>query len=85
MTVTREAVAPREPFATSHSVGRWASGWHGSPRSWTTLRREDPAAERERVLQYDAVEAIRRTGVLGLRVPASSAARVARCAMCCPW
>jgi alkylation response protein AidB-like acyl-CoA dehydrogenase len=33
------------------------------------LRAADPAAERDRVLQYDAVEALRRTGVLNLRVP----------------
>ncbi|KRE28378.1 acyl-CoA dehydrogenase [Mycobacterium sp. Soil538] len=33
------------------------------------LRAADPAAERERVLQYDAVDEIRRTGVLSLRVP----------------
>jgi alkylation response protein AidB-like acyl-CoA dehydrogenase len=34
-----------------------------------TLRRNDAAAERDRVLQYDAVEDLRKTGVLGLRVP----------------
>ena len=34
-----------------------------------SLRRDDPAAERDRVLQYEAVDAIRQTGVLGLRVP----------------
>ncbi|KGI68947.1 acyl-CoA dehydrogenase family protein [Mycolicibacterium rufum] len=33
------------------------------------LRAVDPVAERERVLQYDAVDEIRRTGVLSLRVP----------------
>ncbi len=33
------------------------------------LRGEDPAAERERVLQHDAVAELRRTGVLALRVP----------------
>jgi alkylation response protein AidB-like acyl-CoA dehydrogenase len=33
------------------------------------LRRQDAAAERDRVLQYDAVEELRRTGVLSLRVP----------------
>jgi alkylation response protein AidB-like acyl-CoA dehydrogenase len=33
------------------------------------LRRDDPSAERERVLQHGAVESIRRTGLLGLRVP----------------
>ena len=34
------------------------------------LRRNDAAAERDRVLQYDAVERLRRAGLLGLRVPA---------------
>ncbi len=34
------------------------------------LRGADAAAERERVLQYDAVHALRGTGVLSLRVPA---------------
>ena len=33
------------------------------------LRRADAEAERDRVLQYWAVERLRRTGVLGLRVP----------------
>jgi alkylation response protein AidB-like acyl-CoA dehydrogenase len=33
------------------------------------LRRDDPASERDRILQYDAIEALRRTGVLSLRVP----------------
>ena len=33
------------------------------------LRETDAAAERDRVLQYDAVAAIRETGALALRVP----------------
>jgi alkylation response protein AidB-like acyl-CoA dehydrogenase len=33
------------------------------------LRHDDAAAERDRVLQYDAVEQLRQAGVLGLRVP----------------
>jgi alkylation response protein AidB-like acyl-CoA dehydrogenase len=33
------------------------------------LRQSDAEAERDRVLQYSAVERLRRTGVLGLRVP----------------
>jgi alkylation response protein AidB-like acyl-CoA dehydrogenase len=33
------------------------------------LRQVDAEAERDRVLQYSAVERLRRTGVLGLRVP----------------
>lgn len=35
-----------------------------------SLRDRDAATERDRALQYDAVEALRRTGVLSLRVPA---------------
>ena len=34
-----------------------------------TLRAEDPSAERERVLQHDAVAELRRIGILTLRVP----------------
>lgn len=34
-----------------------------------SLRREDAAAERDRVLQYGAVAELREAGVLGLRVP----------------
>jgi alkylation response protein AidB-like acyl-CoA dehydrogenase len=33
------------------------------------LRADDPAAERDRVLQYDAIRALRATGVLNVRVP----------------
>jgi alkylation response protein AidB-like acyl-CoA dehydrogenase len=39
------------------------------PEIVSTLRSADPAAERDRVLQYEAVETIRRSGVLSLRVP----------------
>lgn len=39
------------------------------PEVVAELRRADPDAERERVLQYWAIERLRRTGVLGLRVP----------------
>ena len=70
MTVTREAVAPREPFATEPLGGSVGERLARLADVVDNLRREDPAAERERVLQYDAVEAIRRTGVLALRVPA---------------
>ncbi len=33
------------------------------------LRADDPVAERDRVLQYDAIRALRATGVLNVRVP----------------
>ena len=39
------------------------------PELVAELRRVDAEAERDRVLQYWAVERLRRTGVLGLRVP----------------
>jgi alkylation response protein AidB-like acyl-CoA dehydrogenase len=41
------------------------------PEIVAELRRNDAAAEQRRVLQYGAVESIRRTGLLGLRVPTS--------------
>lgn len=70
MTVTREPVAPRKPFATEPLGGSVAERLARLSEVVATLRDEDPAAEQGRVLQYDAVEAIRRTGVLTLRVPA---------------
>jgi alkylation response protein AidB-like acyl-CoA dehydrogenase len=69
MTVTREAVAPREPFTTEPLGGTVDERLTRLTEVVATLRRDDPAAERDRVLQYDAVEAIRRTGALALRVP----------------
>lgn len=69
MTVTREPVAPRTPFSTQPLGGSVDERLARLTNVVATLRREDPAAERERVLQYGAVEAIRRTGVLALRVP----------------
>ncbi len=70
MTVTREPVAPREPFATEPLGGSVDERLTRLTEVVASLRRDDPAAERDRVLQYDGVEAIRRTGVLALRVPA---------------
>jgi alkylation response protein AidB-like acyl-CoA dehydrogenase len=69
MTVTRDAVAPRRPFADDPLAGTVGERLARLPEVVATLRRDDPAAERDRILQYDAVEAIRRTGVLSLRVP----------------
>ena len=70
MTVTHEAVAPRKPFTTRPLGGSVDERLARLPEIVASLRHDDPAAERDRVLQYDAVEAIRRAGVLGLRVPA---------------
>ena len=69
MTVTREAVSPRNPFSGEPLAGSVAERLARLPDIVAALRRDDPAAERDRVLQYEAVEAIRQTGVLGLRVP----------------
>jgi alkylation response protein AidB-like acyl-CoA dehydrogenase len=69
MTVTRDAVAPRAAFSTEPLGGSVDERLARLPEIVASLRREDPAAERDRVLQYDAVEAIRRSGVLALRVP----------------
>ncbi len=69
MTVTREAVAPRNPFADEPRGGSVDERLARLPEVVAMLRREDPAAERDRVLQYEAVGLLRRTGVLNLRVP----------------
>jgi len=69
MTVTRDAVAPRGPFSTNPLGGSVGERLARLSEVVASLRREDPAAERNRVLQYEAVEAIRQTGVLALRVP----------------
>jgi len=62
-------VAPRAPFVDEPLEGSVAERLARLPEVVAALRREDPAAERNRVLQYDAVAALRRTGVLDLRVP----------------
>jgi alkylation response protein AidB-like acyl-CoA dehydrogenase len=72
MTLTAHisgAVAAREPFATESLGGSTTQRLARLRDVVEALRHDDPAAERDRVLQYDAVEAIRRTGVLSLRVP----------------
>jgi alkylation response protein AidB-like acyl-CoA dehydrogenase len=69
MTITREPVSPRKPFAGEPLGGTVDERLARLPDVVAALRRDDPAAERDRVLQYDGVEAIRRTGVLELRVP----------------
>ena len=70
MTITREPVVPRRPFAVEPLGGTVAERLARLADVVASLREDDPAAERDRVLQYDAVEAIRATGVLALRVPA---------------
>ncbi|WP_099250328.1 acyl-CoA dehydrogenase family protein [Mycobacterium sp. shizuoka-1] len=62
--------APRPGFTSDPLAGSPAERLDRLDEVVDGLRSTDPAAERDRVLQYDAVEAIRRTGVLTLRVPA---------------
>jgi alkylation response protein AidB-like acyl-CoA dehydrogenase len=69
MTVTREPVAPRKPFTRQPLGGSVSERLARLPDVVAALRRDDPAAEQNRVLQYEGVEALRQTGVLGLRVP----------------
>jgi alkylation response protein AidB-like acyl-CoA dehydrogenase len=69
MSVTRDPVAPRKPFTSEPLGGSVADRLARLPEVVAALRRDDPAAEQNRVLQYDGVEALRHTGVLGLRVP----------------
>jgi alkylation response protein AidB-like acyl-CoA dehydrogenase len=69
MTVTREPVSPREPFTTEPLGGSVDERLTRLAEVVESLRSDDPAAERDRVLQYEAVGAIRRTGALALRVP----------------
>lgn len=69
MTVTREPVASRAPFPSEPLGGSVDERLARLTDVVAALRRDDPTAERERVLQYDAVEAIRQTGVFALRVP----------------
>jgi len=70
MTATSEPVLARKPFSRRPLDGSVDERLARLPEIVASLRRDDPAAERERVLQYEAVESIRATGVLGLRVPA---------------
>jgi alkylation response protein AidB-like acyl-CoA dehydrogenase len=65
-----DAVAARPPFHTDPLGGTVSDRLARLPDVVDALRRDDAVAERNRVLQYDAVEELRRTGVLGLRVPA---------------
>ncbi|MDT5048925.1 MAG: hypothetical protein QOG75_4823, partial [Mycobacterium sp.] len=69
MTVTREPVLPRKPFTGEPLGGSVDERLARLPEVVAALRRDDPSAERDRVLQYKAVELLRHTGALGLRVP----------------
>ncbi|GFG50872.1 acyl-CoA dehydrogenase [Mycolicibacterium agri] len=69
MTRTRQPVAPRKPFNSNPLGGSVDERLARLSEVVAALRRDDPAAERERILQYEAVGTIRQAGVLGLRVP----------------
>lgn len=72
MTAISEAPSPVDPrprFGTDPLGGDPAERIARLTGVVDGLRATDAAAERDRVLQYDAVEVIRRTGVLTLRVP----------------
>jgi alkylation response protein AidB-like acyl-CoA dehydrogenase len=69
MTIVFDAVAPRPAFRADPRGGTVRERTDRLAAIVDELRAEDADSERDRVLQYDAVEAIRRTGVLGLRVP----------------
>lgn len=62
-------VAPRPRFTSAPLAGTPAERLGRLAAVVEDLRLTDAAAERDRVLQYDAVEAIRGTGALTLRVP----------------
>jgi alkylation response protein AidB-like acyl-CoA dehydrogenase len=63
------AVAARPPFHGQPLDGTVEQRLHRLPSIVDALRQEDAAAERDRVLQYDAVDQLRRAGLLSLRVP----------------
>ena len=69
MTVTSDAVAARPAFHAEPREGTVRERLGRLTDIVADLRRDDPASERDRVLQYDAIDALRRTGVLSLRVP----------------
>ena len=62
-------VPARRPFESAPLGGTVAERLGRLDPIVSNLQRGDAAAERERLLQYDAVEAIRETGILSLRVP----------------
>lgn len=71
-----DAVAARPAFRTEPDGGTVGDRLDRLPDVVDALRRQDAAAERDRVLQYDAVQELRRTGVLSLRVPTRSGGSV---------
>jgi alkylation response protein AidB-like acyl-CoA dehydrogenase len=68
--VTLEVVGARPAFSEEPLAGSTADRLARLPAIIEELRRHDAAAERDRVLQYGAVERLRHAGLLSLRVPA---------------
>jgi alkylation response protein AidB-like acyl-CoA dehydrogenase len=68
--VTLEVVGARPAFSEEPLAGSTADRLARLPAIIDELRRHDAAAERDRVLQYGAVERLRHAGLLSLRVPA---------------
>jgi len=68
--VTLEVVGARPAFSEEPLGGSTADRLARLPAIVDELRRDDAAAERDRVLQYGAVEQLRHAGLLSLRVPA---------------
>jgi alkylation response protein AidB-like acyl-CoA dehydrogenase len=64
------AVAARPAYDEDPLGGSTAQRYARLPDIVGELRSTDAGAERDRELQYDAVRRLRRSGVLGLRVPA---------------
>jgi alkylation response protein AidB-like acyl-CoA dehydrogenase len=68
--VTLEVVGARPSFSEHPLGGSTADRLVRLPAIVNELRRADAAAERDRVLQYGAIERLRHAGLLSLRVPA---------------
>jgi len=68
--VTLEVVGARPAFSEEPLGGSTADRLARLPAIVDEMRRDDTAAERDRVLQYGAVEQLRHAGLLSLRVPA---------------
>jgi alkylation response protein AidB-like acyl-CoA dehydrogenase len=68
--VTLEVVGARPAFSEEPLGGSTADRLARLPAIVDEMRRDDAAAERDRVLQYGAVEQLRHAGLLSLRVPA---------------
>ncbi len=79
--MTLEVVGARPAFSEEPLAGSTADRLARLPAIVEELRRHDAAAERDRVLQYGAVERLRHAGLLSLRVPAATADPAAARAM----